>query len=329
MSEIVAKVSRNDWVESIHRGHIAVVEAGGNLVAFLGDPDYRTYIRSAAKPFQIMPLLNDEVDRYFKFTNKELTVMLASHNGEDIHVRAVENILKKIGLSADYLRCGFHPPLHEPSAVQFIKQNAQQSPIYNNCSGKHARMLAQAVFHGWPLENYLEFNHPVQVRIKKNIAAFSGLDEHEIHVGVDGCSAPTFALPIRNMALMYAKLAQGEIPPSKRIFELMAANPEMIAGTGRFDTDLMKVMAGRMIAKLGAEGIRCLAVRGEISLGIAIKIEDGCTRASAAVMLSVLEQLELITKEEIAKLSNYRIPVLKNHRGIETGQILAEFILKS
>jgi L-asparaginase II len=329
LSEIVASVTRNGQIESIHRGHIAVVDASGNLVAFLGDPDYWTYIRSAAKPFQIMSLLKDAVDRDFKFTNKELTVMLASHNGEDIHVRAVDNILKKIGLSADHLRCGFHPPLHEPSAVKLIKQNAQQSPICNNCSGKHAGMLALAAFHSWRLENYLEPSHPVQVGIKRNIATFSGLDEEKIHVGVDGCSAPTFALPIRNMALMYARLAQGEIPPSKRIFELMAVHPEMIAGTDRFDTDFMKVMDGRMIAKLGAEGIRCLAVGGETPLGIAIKIEDGSTRASAAVILSVLEQLELITNEEITKLSNYRTPVLKNHQGVETGRILAQFILKS
>lgn len=328
MSEIVASVIRNDQIESIHRGHIAVVYASGNLVASLGDPDYRTYIRSAAKPFQIMPLLNDEAVQYFKFTDKELAVMISSHNGEDFHVKAVESILQKIGLSVDYLKCGFHPPLHEPCAVKLLKQNAYLSPIYNNCSGKHAGMLTLTSYHGWPVESYLETSHPIQVLIKQNTSLFSELDEKEIGIGVDGCSAPTFFLPIKNMALMYAKLAESARDPSARVFDLMATNPEMIAGTGRFDTDLMKVMGGRMISKVGAEGIQCLAIRGERPLGIALKIEDGNKRVSPAVMLEVLTQLNLISKKELKKLHNYRIPILANHVGIKTGWISAQFVLK-
>lgn len=328
MSEIVARVIRNDRVESIHRGHIAVVNASGNLVASLGDPDNWTYIRSAAKPFQLMPLLNDQVSQFFKFTDKELAVMIASHNGEEIHVKAVENILKKIGLSAGSLKCGFHPPMYDPSALKLIAQKAEKSPIYNNCSGKHSGMLALASYHSWPLESYLEPSHPVQVLIKKNIAIFSGMDENDIEVGTDGCSAPVFFLPIRNMALMYAKLAERDPHPATRIFELMSANPEMIAGSGRFDTDLMKVVGGRMITKIGAEGIRCLAVRGDAPLGITIKIEDGNKRASSAVLLEVLNQMGLITKEEIKELSNYQTPILKNHTGLETGWVRAEFVLE-
>lgn len=327
MSEIVARVIRNNHVESIHRGHLAVVNADGDLIASLGDPDYSTYIRSAAKPFQILPLLIDEAVQHFKFTDKELAVMMSSHNGEEIHVKAVRTILEKIGLNEEYLKCGVHPPLYKAAEVELLKQKKKLTPIYNNCSGKHAGMLALASYHDWPLETYLDSNHPVQKRIKQKASLFSGLNGKEIGVGVDGCSAPAFYLPIRNMALMFAKLAEGRIAPVNRVFYLMSSYPEMIAGTDRFDTDLMKVMDGRMVSKVGAEGIRCLAVRADSPLGIALKIEDGNERVSPPVILEVLAQLNLISDKEIKGLSKYQKPVFVNHAGIETGWISAGFDL--
>jgi L-asparaginase II len=298
------------------------------LVASLGDPACSTYIRSAAKPFQIMPLLLDDAAQNFEFTDKELAVIISSHNGEEIHVEAVRSILEKVGLSEENLKCGVHSPLHQPAAAKLLEQNEEPTALHNNCSGKHSGMLALASYHGWPLETYLEPNHPVQKRIKQKIAFFSGLDEKDIGVGVDGCSAPVFCLPIRNMALMFAKLAECKMDPAKRVFDLMASNPEMIAGRDRFDTDVMKVTAGRLISKVGAEGIRCLGVRGQPPLGIAIKIEDGSKRASPPVMLEVLSQLKLISQKEIRELSKYSKPVFYNHAGIETGWISAEFSLK-
>ncbi len=327
MSEITAKVIRNNRVESLHRGHIAVVDAAGNLLASLGNPDYQSYIRSAAKAIQIMPLLKAGADRHFGFTEKELTVIMASHNGEDFHIKRVASILDKIGLNAEYFKCGFHAPLHLPSAESHLKQNAPTSAIYNNCSGKHAGMLALAKFNDWPLETYLEPNHPVQERIKEMMALFSGLNEPEIGVGVDGCSAPVFYLPIQNMARMYAKLAEGKINFSRKVFDLMSANPEMIGGTDRFDTEIMRVMSGRMISKVGAEGIRCLGVRGKQPFGIALKIEDGNKRASDAVLLEVLAQLDLISEPELDALSDYRQPTIINWAGITTEWISAEFEL--
>lgn len=325
MSEILAKVIRNERVESIHRGHIAVVDADGNLVASVGDPNHPTYMRSAAKPVQILPLIEDGVDKHFGLADSELAVIVASHNGEDVHIRAVESILKKTGLSADHLKCGFHPPMYGPAAVHHTKQNLPKSPLYNNCSGKHSGMLAVAKFHNWPLENYIDPDHPLQRRIKERMAYFSGLTEVEIGVGVDGCSAPVFFLPLENMALIYAKLAAGVSQSANRVFEIMTAHPEMIGGSGRFDTELMQVMAGRMISKVGAEGIRCLAVRREQPLGIALKIEDGSKRASEAVMLEALRQLDLISETEMKALANFYRPTIVNFAGIETGAIRAEF----
>ncbi|MFQ5865547.1 MAG: asparaginase [bacterium] len=329
MSEIVARVIRNNLEESIHRGHIAVVNADGGLMASVGDPAYPTFIRSAAKPFQIMPLLLDEAVQYYQFADQELAVMISSHNGEEIHINTVLRILEKIGLTEGHLKCGLHPPMHETTAAKLLTQNMELTPVYNNCSGKHSGMLALASYHGWRLETYLQSHHPVQMQIKQKISLFSGLDEKNIGVGVDGCSAPVFYLPIKNMALMYAKLAEGKIEPAKRVFDLMSSHPEMIAGSDRFDTDLMKVMGDRMISKVGAEGIRCLAVRGGPPLGIAVKIEDGDKRASPPVMLEVLKQLNLISKKEIKELSKYRKPVFLNHAGIETGWISAEFVLQT
>ncbi|MFQ5709589.1 MAG: asparaginase, partial [bacterium] len=275
MSNVVAKVVRNGRVESVHRGHVAVVDAHGNLLASAGDPTCRTYMRSAAKPFQFMPLLVDGLDRVYHFTSKELAIMISSHNGEPLHVQAVASILKKADLSPNHLRCGFHLPLHKASADDFLKQETAPSPLFNNCSGKHAGMLVMSRHHGWPLESYLDPAHPVQVRIKETIARFSVLDEQDIEVGVDGCSAPVFYLPVSNMARMFANLSAGQEEATARVFDLMAGHPEMIAGTGRFDTDLMRVTKGRMVSKVGAEGIRCVGMRGKPPLGIALKVEDG------------------------------------------------------
>ena len=327
MPEIVAEVIRNERVESCHRGYIAVVTPDGSLLASSGDVQFRTYIRSAAKPFQIMPLLRSGAVEHFQFTDKELAVSMASHNSEPLHLETVKSILKKTGLTVEHLKCGSHPPLHKPTAKEFLIQKERLTALHNNCSGKHSGMLALAVYKNWPLETYLNPEHPVQVEIKDTISRFSGVSADKIHVGVDGCSAPVFFLPVKNMAMMYAKLTQGNLEPGERVFKLMSANPEMIAGSDRFDTDLMKALAGRAVSKVGAEGVRCLGIRGSAPIGIALKIDDGSGRASAAVMLEVLAQLALISQAELNKLSKYRKPVFRNHAGIETGFINVNFKL--
>ncbi|MCH7680674.1 asparaginase [candidate division KSB1 bacterium] len=327
MPEIVAEVIRNERVESRHRGYIAVATTNGSLLASLGEVQFRTYIRSAAKPFQIMPLLTSGAVEHFQFTDKELAVIMASHNSESFHLETVKSILKKISLTVEHLKCGSHLPLHKPTAKELLIQKERLTALHNNCSGKHSGMLALAVYKKWPLATYLNQEHPVQVEIKETISRFSEVPADEIHVGVDGCSAPVFFLPVKKMALMYAKLTEGNIEPGERVFNLMSANPEMIAGSDRFDTDLMEALAGRAVSKVGAEGVRCLGIRGSAPIGIAIKIDDGSGRASAAVMLEVLAQLDLISQAELDKLSKYRKPVFKNHAGIETGFINVNFKL--
>ncbi|MFQ5601858.1 MAG: asparaginase [bacterium] len=327
MTEIVGRVIRNEREESVHAGHLAVIDARDNLAAFVGNADHESYIRSAAKPIQIMPMLQDGVYEHFRLTDRELAVIMASHNGEDFHIETVGSILKKCGLTENDLRCGFHTPMHQLSSLEHFRQNKKPSPIYNNCSGKHAGMLALAKFHGWELASYLDPEHPVQKRILQQISLFSNLAVGDIGIGVDGCSAPVFFMPLRNMARMYAQLARTETPLTKKVFDAMSTFPEMIAGSDRFDTVLMQVMNGRMISKVGAEGIRCLAVRGEKPFGIALKIADGSKRASDAVMLECLRQMDLISSTELQALSAYHKPTIQNWAGIETGGIQVEFEL--
>jgi len=277
LSEIVAHVTRNGKVESVHRGHIAVVTPEGTVVAHFGDPEHQTYIRSAAKPFQIMPLLESGAVEQYGLTDRELAVIIASHNGEPVHVEAVKSIHEKVGLTESDLQCGKHPPMHKPTGDELLRSGQALTAFHNNCSGKHSGMLALAKFKGWPLDSYLQPEHPVQLAIKEKIAAFSGLPAEQIHVGIDGCSAPVFYLPVRNIALMYARLAAGELPLTRSIFDLMWQNAEMIAGRDRFDTVLMQTTQGKLVSKVGAEGIRCVGMSGERPLGIALKIEDGST----------------------------------------------------
>ncbi|MFQ5651475.1 MAG: asparaginase [bacterium] len=327
MAEILAQVIRNDRVESIHCGHIVVVTPAGEVVQALGDSRMRTYMRSAAKPFQSMPLLESSVVKQLGLTVKELAVTMASHNGEEFHLQAVRSLLAKAGLAVEDLRCGFHRPLHPPCADQWLLHDHNESPLYNNCSGKHAGMLVLAKGLETPLATYLQPVHPVQQRIQHKLAIFSGVPEEEIETGIDGCSAPVFYLPLKNMALAYARLAEGKISPSEQVFKIMSANPEMVAGSGRFDTALMRITNGRMVSKTGAEGIRCLGIRAAQPLGIALKIADGNARVSAVVMLEVLNQLQLILPQEFAHLHQFYRPTLINCAGIEIGEIRAQFEL--
>lgn len=325
MAEILAEVIRNGRVESRHRGQFAVVDPSGNIVAALGEINTKTYMRSAAKPVQVMPLLESGAAETFEFTDRELAVIIASHNSEEFHIEAVRSIQQKAGLTENDLQCGFHLPMYGQSAKKHLLGKKPKSPLYNNCSGKHSGMLALAKYKGWPLDTYLSTDHPVQVAIKNKIALFAGLDTNEIETGIDGCSAPVFYLPIRNMAQIFANISDWKIAQSERVFNLMSQIPEMIAGTGRFDTAVMQAGNGRFISKIGAEGVRCFGIKGEKPLGIALKIEDGNTRTSAVVLLEILRQLGLISQDILNELREFQRPVLKNCAGIEIGEIRAVF----
>jgi len=280
---------RGGVTETLHRIHVAVVDAGGALVARAGDPDFVTFWRSAAKPFQAVPLVADGAADRFGVTAAELALCCASHSSEPSQVDHVKAFLQRIGCGEGDLRCGPHTPLADHVAKDYQARGVRLSPAYSNCSGKHTGMLVLARHHGWPIEDYDRLAHPVQQRCLAAVSKWTGVAVERIGTGVDGCGVVCFALPLRSMALGYASLGTGD---SSRIVEAMLRHPELIAGERRPCTEMMRAHPGRVITKVGAEGVYSALLVGE-QLGVALKVEDGHGPAAALAMAAVLEQLGL------------------------------------
>jgi len=307
---------RGGMVEAVHDVHAAVVDAAGRLVARTGDADLVTFWRSAAKPFQALPLVEDGAADRFSFTSEELALVCASHSSEPGQVARVRELLGKIGCSERDLVCGPHPPLSERVAQDYATRGLRLTAVYSNCSGKHAGMLALARHHGWPTQFYTRPEHPVQQRCLREVARWTDVAAADIRTATDGCGVVCFGIPLRAMALAYARLANAEVgtrnaeqsvegpytkeadvlfrvPPSAfRVVEAMLRHPELLAGHGRPCTEMMRAHPGRVIVKVGAEGVYC-AVLPRDGLGVAIKVADGHAVASALAMAAVLEQLGL------------------------------------
>jgi L-asparaginase II len=307
---------RGSLVEAVHDVHAAVVDTRGRLVARTGDPDLVTFWRSAAKPFQAVPLVEDGVTDRFGFTSEELALVCASHSSEAAQVAHVRELLGKIGCGERDLLCGPHPPLSERVAQDYATRGVRLTAVYSNCSGKHAGMLALARHHGWPTEFYTRPEHPVQQRCLREVSRWTDVPVGDIRTATDGCGVVCFAVPLRNMALAYARLSNAEfgmrnaestgkftpstgpadpfrIPHSAfRIVEAMLRHPDLIAGDGRPCTEMMRAHPGRAIVKVGAEGVYCAALPRD-GLGVALKVADGHAQASALALAAVLEQLGL------------------------------------
>jgi len=331
----LVEVTRGALVESRHRGFIAIVDAEGEFLASLGDVTAKTYYRSAAKPFQTIPLVASGAADHFGFTPRELAVITGSHSGEAIHLEAVNSVLAKAGLDESALQCGAHMPFDEAAARELKSEGKPPTALHNNCSGKHAGMLALARFLGAPIENYLDPGHPVQLQIRVALARFADIPLDEIAMAVDGCSAPVFSVAVQDMARSYAQLVgweQTDLDESlsmaaRRIVAAMIEHPEMVGGSqGRLDTDLMRTARGRIVAKVGAEGVQLLgalpSARYPSGLGIAIKVEDGDTRrARDPVVIETLRQLGLLGEEQLAQLAHYARSTVRNHRQLEVGEV--------
>jgi len=281
----------------------------------------RTFIRSAAKPFQILPFLNNNVDAKYNITDKEIAVCCASHSGEDIHVKTVESILKKTRIDSSALKCGIHSPLGKEVKNKMKNSGTEPSVLHNNCSGKHSAMLATAKALGEDLDNYLDPDHPVQQRILSIIKEMSG--EDNISIGVDGCSAPVFNLSVKNMAEMYHKIAIADDGTKlERIWKIMTSNPLLIGGTDRFDTLMMNAGKGDILSKLGAEGIQCMAFHTKDGpMSLAVKVHDGNRRAVVPAVLHIIDKLGITHDVD---LDRFKFPILKNHMGIEVGKIVIQ-----
>lgn len=324
------EVQRNGVTESRHRIHVAVVDAAGRMRGFAGDPELITFFRSSAKPFQTLPLVQDGAVERFGLSAAEIALCSGSHSGEPPHLAAASSILGKVGADAALLACGPHAPFDAESRRSLTERGLEPGRLHNNCSGKHAGMIALARAHGWNPQGYHLPEHPVQRRIRAELAQWVGMPEEALRIGTDGCGVVCFGVPVFNMALGYARLA-GAARRGKRsaetVVNAMTAFPEMVAGTGRLCTDLMRQAGGRLFAKVGAEGVYAVGVPGA-ELGIALKVEDGSERAVGPAILAVLRTLELISEDDFGALHPHAFPELRNTRGEAVGQLRARVTLQ-
>lgn len=327
---LVANI-RGGHASGIHRGIAAVVDAAGQEILALGDSSQSAFLRSSAKPFQSMPaVLSGGVDR-FGLTERELAVLCASHIAQPYHIEAVLSVLGKIGLEEAALQCGVHPPLHQPTAKQRIQEGLEPGPACNNCSGVHAGMLVACRAMGWPIEDYGNPEHPLQLWIREILAAFTALDAAQITYGIDNCAVPTWRMPVRAAAQAFALLASGREldgdlkQAAGRITRAMTSYPEMVGGEGRFDTILMQSAGGALVSKGGAEGFEGIGIAAE-GLGIAIKITDGGA-ATGPVALRLLEYVGALTEEQQQELQNLAEPEIRNHQGAPVGRLTPVFRL--
>jgi len=316
-------VTRGGIVESRHRVHAAVVAANGELLHQSGNPGVFTWWRSCAKPFQVMPLVESGGLEKLGWKGDELALACASHGGEPEHVAIAESMLRSIGLEEGDLACGPHEPLASRGARLLRESGHRVTRLHNNCSGKHSAMLAQAHLAAWPTNGYERIEHAVQQNSLRAVALWAGVNENALGVAIDGCGVPVFALPLANMALSYARLvsaaARGH-ESAARVVHAMTGHPFLIGGTERFDTALMQACRGKVLCKIGAEGVHTLALvdRG---IGLAIKVEDGTPRAQYPAVLALLAQLGELPDPLPDSLREFASRPVRNTRGESVGEI--------
>lgn len=327
MAELLTNVWRGVLIESQHFGYVVITDRDGNITYALGDPHFVTYWRSAAKPFQAIPLMEQGGMEKYGLTSQEIALMCASHGGEAAHVQAACNILDKIGLLPSNLHCGPSLPLHQESAENLLMAQKVYNALHHNCSGKHAGMLALAQLTGVDPEGYYKTEHPVQQMMLEVISDCVGMPVDDIIIGVDGCGVPVYGLPLVNMAMAYARFAKPEgytvaarADALRRVCRAMTAEAYYVAGTDRMDTELMTVTKGRIVAKVGAEGVYGLGIVDE-GIGLALKVADGNLRSVGPVVISLLKKFGWITEAEFKQLQHWWRPPLKNSRDEVIGRI--------
>ena len=337
------ELTRGQAVESIHYGAFAIVNSQGQLLASHGNPETITYLRSSAKPFQALPFIESGGAKYWGFTPKEIAITCASHAGTDEHADTLAHMQSKIGVTQDHLQCGVHTPMDTETTKALLLKHEEPTPNRHNCSGKHTGMLAYAQMKGYSLEDYLDPQHPLQQEILQIFCEMCDLEPGLVALGIDGCSAPNFATPLRNAALGFARLVDPCTLPEKRaaacreITAAMTSHPQMVAGPGRFDTRLMATTGGKIVAKGGAEGYQAIGIMPNVlgpdspGIGIAIKISDGDlqSRARPAVALAILISLGALSAAEAQALADLGPSFqIKNWRQILVGAARLTFELE-
>ena len=337
-AQALAYVTRGDTVESIHRGHVIVIDGLRNIIAQAGEPETVTYFRSACKAFQALPCITSGAADRFEFTEREIALACASHSGERIHTSIVAGMLDKIGLTERNLRCGVHLPFDDAEAERMLQAGEVPTQLHNNCSGKHAAMLAFAEHLNADIRTYERPDSPVQDAILDAVAKFTEVSTDNIKIGIDGCAAPNFALSISAMATSFINLinppavfTESEINACGRVVSAMVNHPELIGGTNRLDTILMQTAPGTLISKVGADGVWLCAVlpneQWHDGLAIALKIEDGDDkRARPVVAVDLLRKLGVLAADDLQDVSPM---LINNRRGDIVGRVDAAEIIGS
>jgi L-asparaginase II len=322
---VLVEVTRGERVESEHRGAIAVIDADGSVVMSVGDIDTPRYPRSAVKAMQSLVLVESGAADAFGFGDAELALACASHGGEPDHVATAAHMLKQAGLDATCLECGAHWPMNDDARMALARSGGEPTALHNNCSGKHAGFLCAATTLGEQTRGYVAADHPIQMEIK---AILEDVTRHRLtdkDYAIDGCAIPTYAIPLRALAVGFARfgsgqgLVPGRVKAARRLLEACAAKPWYVAGTGRFDTEVMEHFGRRVFVKTGAEGVYCGAIP-ELGLGIALKCDDGATRASEVAMANVLAQL-LTNDADRAALARWTTKPIRSVKGVEVGGV--------
>jgi L-asparaginase II len=321
----LAETTRGNEVESVHFGCVAVVDTHGTLLYQAADPHFLTFTRSTIKPLQALPFLQAGGPAHFDFGTREIALMCASHSGEPMHTELVQAMLHKAGCDEHHLCCGCHVPLHYAVDATQPPAGEKFNQLHNNCSGKHAGFLAYCVQHDEPLDAYLSPAHALQQAIRHSVAQAAGLAASDLKSGVDGCSAPNYAMPLSRLALAYARLAQGANDAvhgslSGDLFDAMTVHPELVSGTGRSDLAFMQTAPGDWVAKAGAEAVQVIGIRSA-GLGIAVKVADGNSRALYPTTIAVLQQIGVLPSVEATPLAAWLRPQLRNLMGLHTGEL--------
>jgi L-asparaginase II len=329
-SAVLVEIERGGVRESLHRGAWVVVERG-RVAQSRGDFGRPVFYRSSMKPLQALPLVLSGAADALGLTPAEIALACGSHSGAEEHVAGARSILRKAGLDESLLRCGGHWSIDPEVAVRQHARGDRPTAVLSNCSGKHAGMLAASRHAGYPTATYLDPDHPLQREIRALVAEFGGIHESSIAVAVDGCGAPTYAVPLDAMARSFARLGDpSDLPPAtaagaRRLTTAMREHPEMVAGAGRFDTDLLRAAKGRVVAKGGAEGVHAVAVP-ERSLGLAVKVDDGSDRGYRIVVIELLRRWGILSETEAASLlERHASPVLRNWAGAPVGRMRPVF----
>ena len=323
---------RGGTLECVYFGALAVSDTQGRIVASAGDPHWRTFTRSTLKPLQALAFVQGGGPQHFGFTPANLAMLCASHSGEPMHVEQVDNILAKADVSYHRLQCGCHVPYYADLGAWPPPAPGSYDERNHNCSGKHSGFLAYCAQHGEPVETYLEAAHPLQQAIRRNVAAAVGLREEQLAMGIDGCSAPNYAMPLANLARGFARLASGTRDAQfgasfDALANAMTAHPELVSGTGRNDLAFMQAGRGDWVTKVGAEGVQVVASRSR-GQALAVKISDGNKLALFAATVEALDQLGWMNDAQREALRPWRHAVIASIKGAPVGERRPAFRLQ-